>query len=77
MPERISGPGLDLEVGEGVAKRERGSKEKAPVLRILLKSTSGTWNISGHFKQGTSIDFSTFQQYKQVTSDGLPIPPAS
>lgn len=35
MPERISGPGLDLAVGEGVTKRERGSKEKAPVLRIV------------------------------------------
>lgn len=80
MPETASGLGLDLGVGEWVAKRERGGKEKVPVLRIsdtLLKSTIGTWNISGHFEQGTPIDFLTFQQYKRATSDGLPVPPAS
>lgn len=64
--------------GLGSSKGRR-SKEKAPVLSIfdtLLKSTSRPWNISGHFKQGTSIDFLTFQ-YKQVISDGLSIAPVS
>lgn len=55
------GPGLELGVGEWVAKRQR--KNLSAQLRIfdtVFKSMIRTLNISGHFKQGTSIDCFNF-----------------
>lgn len=66
-----SWPGLECGFGKWAAKRERGSKDKTRVFRsfhTLLKSSMGTLNISGHFQQGVSTDFLTFQQYKRMTS---------